>query len=132
MVGNPQRTFSKHTKLTTAGSFHPGAICPPWHPVKEYETIFCLFPSFLTSRISIENPQQWGCLNVQVLFVHSVHTHICQKELLRCSIADLTAREHHRQKHRAVCFLCSLSEVVRGGVAGNFKEIYFDGLSELY
>lgn len=62
--------------------------------------------------------QQWGCLNVQVLFVHSVHTHVCQKERLRCSITAFTAREHHRytttkkqQKKTAVCFLCSLSEV---------------------
>lgn len=35
--------------------FHPGAICPPRHPVEEYGTIFCLFPlRFLTSS---DNPQ---------------------------------------------------------------------------
>ncbi len=59
---------------------------------------------------------------MQVLFVHSVHTRVCQKELLQCSIAALTATEHHRQKNKSVAFyVVSLKfQVFRGGVAGNF------------
>lgn len=99
-------------------------LSPFDRPVKEYEIIFCPFPPFLTSRVSIDHTQRWDCLNVQALFVHSVHTHVCQKELLRCSITALTAREHHRQKKKQSCFafyVVSLKFwVFRAGYAGNF------------
>lgn len=127
MVGDPQRTSSKPT---TAGTFHPGAICPPRRSVKVYERIFgSLLPPLHVLRL----PSLFGSeahFNVQVLFVHSVHTHVCQKELLQYSITALTAREHHRQKKnrlkkcRSVCFLCSLTENLKIRGWGIFRGIY--------
>lgn len=45
---------------------------------------------------------------MQVLFVHSVHNRVCQKELLLCGVAASTATEHGG---RPFAFSQSLSEV---------------------
>lgn len=93
----------------------PLTICPSRHSVDKYETTSRL--SYIPQVLHIQREpsafRQWGFLNVQTLFVHSVSTHVCQRKLLRCSIIALTGRDRKtKQKgNRAVCFLCSLSEV---------------------
>lgn len=84
-------------------------------PVKEYGIFFLSLSLSLLRFLSVHSSrptypsttlsiQQLGCLNAQVLFVHSVHTHVCQEERLQCSITALTAREHHRQKPEPFAF----------------------------
>ena len=127
MVLNPQRTSSKHREPPADVTSHPGAICPPGPWVNENEATLRFSPSFPTSasRVTTLSIQPWGCLNVQVLFVHSVDTHVCQKELLQYRITALTTREHHSLK-RETCLQFSLYVVFQGGgVTGYFYGILF-------
>lgn len=144
MFGNPQRTFSKDSQPTTASTFHPGAIYPS-PSQRIWNSFFCLslslsllrFLSLHSSRPAYPSTthsiQQWGCLNAQVLFVHSVHTHLCQKERLQCSITALTAREHHRQKPEPFAFYVVFLkfQCLGVGLPGIFRGIY-GGFSGLY
>ncbi len=135
MAGNPQRTFSKHSQSTTAGSFHPGAICPPRHPAEEYETIFCLFPSFLTSpRIhrlppAFSSEAVWMCK----CYLYIVCTLMFAKRSF-CSVASqpwqlesITDRKTEPFAFNVVSLKCS-----GVGLLGIFRGIYFGGFSGLY
>lgn len=132
MVGSSQRTFSKHSLSTTAGSFHPGVICPHSQRIWNDFLPLSFIPCDLTLPSAFSSEAVWMCK----CYLYIVCTLVFAKRSF-CSVASQPwqAREHHRQKKKpSICFLCSLSEVssVQGwGLLEIFWGIYFGGISRL-
>lgn len=127
MVGSPQRISSEHRQPATAGTFHHLSTQALGQQIWNNFVSLLHFTSlpYPTSTLGI---QQWGCLNVQILFVHSVTNHFC-------SVASQPWQVEIKKKkrYRAFCFLCSVSEVSSIQQWGYwvFSRICFGGFSGL-
>lgn len=74
--------------------------------------------------------RQWGFSKVQMLFVHSVAIHVCQKELLRCSIIPLTGRDKKTEPVAFYVVFLKFRHLVVW-LLRVFREMYFGGFSGL-
>lgn len=94
---HPSQSLSANYSLHLSPRCHlsPAALS---QRVRNHFKFLSFVPQIPCFRLTTLSIQQSGCLNGQVLFVHRVHSHVCQKELLQCSITALMAREHCRHK----------------------------------
>lgn len=94
---HPSQSLSANYSLHLSPRCHlsPAALS---QRVRNHFKFLSFVPQIPCFRLTTLSVQQSGCLNGQVLFVHRVHSHVCQKELLQCSITALMAREHCKHK----------------------------------